>query len=113
MWGGSSVGRALGLHPGGRGFESRLLHHLFTKGISMSLNQLTNELREFEVYRQLILNGEAGKRNVIVQRKDGTCAISHQVIKPFPFSGMRTSIEEVERVTVFIDGREYEFVACQ
>lgn len=80
----------------------------------MSFQQVMEEkLGEFVCYRNLILNGETGKRNVIVERKDGSCAIINQHIDFKPIPGMLATLEDIERVTVFINGKEFEFVACQ
>ena len=79
----------------------------------MPLEELKDELREFEIYKKMILNGEAGDRNTIVQHKDGTCAIIHHITKTFPVPDMKISIDEIERITVFINGHEFEFVSCQ
>ena len=68
-------------------------------------------LREYGIYKALMKAGVVDKKkNVIVEFKDGRNAIlpwgfkEHQ---PIP------RIKEVERITIFLDGEEYEFVACQ
>ncbi len=70
----------------------------------------------------MILSGQTNGRNIIVEKKDGTHAILHQKIKPQPvrriagipnIPGLAAGIDEIERITVFVDGKEYEFVACQ
>ena len=81
----------------------------------MDIEDVKDQLREFNYYKQLILHGETNNRNVIVERKDGTCAIAHHVVRndrPVPGLGAIT-VDQIERITVFVGGQEYEFVACQ
>jgi predicted ribosome-associated RNA-binding protein Tma20 len=87
-----------------------------------NMENLINKLNEFQIYKQLILNGETDGRNILVETKDGTHAILPQKIKPkfirrkaiIPhIPGLRASLDEIERVTIFVDGKEYEFIACQ
>lgn len=94
------------------GFNSPTLHHTF-KGIVME--ELKNELKEFGYYRSLILHGETDGRNVLIQKKDGTHAILPFTckVKRNQIPGMKATLDELERVTIFIDGKEFEFVACQ
>jgi len=85
------------------------------------MEETIEKLREFDYYKQLILHGEAGNRNVLVEKKDGSHFIAHQTIKGQPkfrhyrncIPGLATTIDQIERITVFVDGKEYEFVACQ
>ena len=77
----------------------------------MPLEELKDQLQQFNFYKRLILDGMANGRNVIIERKDGTCAILHTKFERIP--GMLATIDEVERITVFINGKEFEFVACQ
>lgn len=79
----------------------------------MSLDQLKDELREYDYYRGLILNGETDGRNVLIQKKDGTHAIIHHRAKYNAIPGMKATLDDLERITIFVDGREFEFVACQ
>ena len=79
----------------------------------MDFDEIKDQLKEFNYYKQLILHGEAGKRNTIIERKDGSCAIIHHETKQKPIPGLASDISDIERITVFIDGQEYEFVACQ
>ena len=90
------------------------------------MKNLTDKL-EFQIYKQLILDGQTHGRNIIIERKDGTHEVSHQKIKPQHQSksgpqrkarvpqlpGTSTTLDEIERITIFVDGCEYEFVACQ
>jgi hypothetical protein len=71
------------------------------------------KIEEFEYYKRLIKSGEAGKRNTIIERKDGSHAIIHQTIDFRPIPGLSTNLDEIERITVFIGDKEFEFVACQ
>ena len=79
------------------------------------MENLKNELREFDFYRSLILNGETEGRNILVEKKDGTHAILQFVykLKHNQIPGMKATLDDLERVTIFIDGKEFEFVACQ
>ena len=79
------------------------------------MDELKDELQEFGYYRSLILNGETEGRNILVQKKDGTHAILPFVykIKHNQIPGMKATLDDLERITVFVDGREFEFVACQ
>ena len=79
----------------------------------MSLDALKEQLAEFDFYKKMILNGETDGRNVVVEKKDGTCAVIHHRVKWNVIPGMKATIDEIERITVFIDGKEFEFVACQ
>ena len=79
----------------------------------MALEELKDQLVEFDFYKKLILNGQTDGRNVLVQKKDGTCAVIHHRVKWNAIPGMKATIDELERVTIFIDGQEFEFVACQ
>ena len=47
------------------------------------------------------------------KKKMGVAPIIHQNIKDQPIPGLAAKIDEIEHITVFINGREYEFVACQ
>jgi hypothetical protein len=78
------------------------------------MEELKNKLREFNYYKQFITNKKVGKRNVIVERKDGTHAIIPQHIdfhRPIP--GLAMELDEIERITIVIGDKDYEFVACQ
>lgn len=78
------------------------------------MEDLKDRLSEFEYYKRLIKSGKAGKRNTIVEWKDGTLGVLNQVIGFTPIPEYPyTSIEEIERFTIFIGDKEYEFVACQ
>jgi hypothetical protein len=85
------------------------------------MEELKHRLHEFNYYKQMILeaqktresNNKFRKRNAIVETKDGSHAIIHQHIKRQPIPGLSANIEDIERITIFIDGKEYEFVACQ
>lgn len=80
----------------------------------MSIKEdLEMQLGEFNFYRNMIRMGQAGKRNTIIEKKDGTNAIIHHVTKEFPIPGLNAKIGDIERITIFIDDKEYEFVACQ
>ena len=79
----------------------------------MPLDDLKNELIEFAYYKKLIRDGHTDGRNVLVQKKDGTCAVIHNRVKWNVIPGMKAGIDEIERVTIFIDDKEFEFVACQ
>jgi len=81
----------------------------------MSMEELKNELREFDYYKTLILNGKTEGRNILVQKKDGTHAILPYAykIKHDQVPGMKATFGELERITIFIDGKEFEFAACQ
>ena len=71
---------------------------------------LTDKLNEYSIYKNLILNGKTGKRNVLVERKDGSHAVLHHYVKKYL---LEVNLPDIERITVFFDGKEYEFVACQ
>ena len=86
------------------------------------MEELIDKLREFNFYRQMILSGETDGRNIIIEKKDGSCHVPHQKIKGQlkgrkartpNIPGSAANIDEIERVTVFLDGKEFEFVACQ
>ena len=86
------------------------------------MKDLIEKLKEFNYYKQLILSGETNGRNIIVEKKDGTHAILTQKIKDQPkqrkarasnIPGLAANISEIERITVFVDGKEFEFVSCQ
>ena len=86
------------------------------------MKDLIEQLKEFNFYKQMILSGETNGRNIIVETKDGTCRILTQKIKNQPkwrkaripnIPGLTANIDEIERITVFVDGNEFEFVACQ
>lgn len=86
------------------------------------MEDLIDRLKEFNFYKQMILSGKTDGRNILVEKKDGTHAVLHQRIKPQPIwrkarvpniPGLAAGIDEIERVTIFVDGKEYEFVACQ
>jgi hypothetical protein len=88
----------------------------------IKMEDLIEQLKEFNIYKQMILAGETNGRNIIVETKDGTCRILHQKIKDQPkgrkakishIPGLAANIDEIERITVFVDGKEFEFVACQ
>lgn len=79
----------------------------------MDIEDIKDQLREFNYYKQLILHGETGKRNTIVEKKDGTCAIVHHETKQQPIPDLASDISDIKRITVFIDNQEFEFVACQ
>jgi hypothetical protein len=76
----------------------------------MELEENTG-LREYGIYKKLMECGVVDKRrNVMVEYKNGHSGILHIHAKendPFP------KLKEIERITFFIDGEEYEFVACQ
>ena len=76
------------------------------------MEEVKNKLREFNYYKQLILNNETKGRNTIIERKDGTHAIINQKIGEHPIPGLAATIDEIERITIFIRDKEYEFVAC-
>ena len=87
-----------------------------------NLEELIEKLKEFNFYKRMILSGQTSGRNILVETKDGTHAILHQKIKPQMIGrkaiiphipGLAAGIDEIERITVFVDGKEYEFVACQ
>lgn len=83
------------------------------KGVFMTIEALEERFMEFDFYKRLILAGKTDGRNVLVERKDGTCAVIHHRVKWNVIPGMKATIDEIERVTIFIDGKEFEFVACQ
>jgi len=68
-------------------------------------------LREYGIYKALMKEGVTDPdRNVLIEYKDGRNALTHikqKYDRPFP------KVQEIERITFFIDGEEYEFVACQ
>lgn len=67
-------------------------------------------LDQYNFYKQLILNNKTNGRNVIIETKNG-----EQGIPPLKLERWKIvfPIEDIERITFFIDGKEYEFVACQ
>ena len=86
------------------------------------MEELIDRLKEFNFYKQMSLSGETNGRNIIVETKDGTCRVLHQKIKGQlkgrkaitpNIPGLAANIDEIERVTVFLDGKEFEFVAGQ
>jgi hypothetical protein len=87
------------------------------------MEDLIENLKEFNFYKQMILSGKTNGRNIIVETKDGTCRILAQKIEDRVIKGrkarrshipgMAENIDEIERITVFVDGKEFEFVACQ
>ncbi len=77
------------------------------------IEELKDQLREFNYYKMLILKKQTDQRNIIVQDKDGVCQIPTIKIKRDPPDGTTFKIEDIDRVTIFWDGKEYEFVACQ
>ena len=86
------------------------------------MEELIDKLKEFNFYKQMILSGETDGRNVLVEKKDGTHAILHHKVKPqptrrkakiYPIPGLAADLGDIERITVFVNGKEYEFVACQ
>ena len=88
----------------------------------MDFYEIKDQLKEFNYYKQLILHGETDGRNIIVETKDGTCRILPQKIKEQlkgrkartpHIPGLAANLDEIERITIFVDGQEYEFVACQ
>jgi len=96
------------------------INFLTLKGNAME--DLIEKLKEFNIYKQMILSGETNGRNIIIETKDGTSRIIHQKIKEqakgrkarIPhIPGVGVNLNEIERITVFVDGKEYEFVACQ
>ncbi len=89
-----------------------------------TLENLIERLKEFNFYKQLILAGETDGRNIILETKDGVCRILPQKIREQSKSKMRKAripiipglaakIDEIQRITIFVDGKEFEFVACQ
>ncbi len=87
------------------------------------MEDLIENLKEFNFYKQMILSGKTNGRNIIVETKDGSCHILQQKIKDRVIKGrkatrshipgMEANIDEIERITVFVDGKEFEFVVCQ
>jgi len=51
------------------------------------------------------------QHNVIVEYDDGSHSILHPRIDNL--TGPFSRIETIQRITFFLDGQEYEFVACQ
>ena len=86
------------------------------------MEDLIEQLKEFNIYKQMILSDETNGRNIIVETKDGSCHILPQKIKgqlkgrkvrvPH-IPGLSSNLDQIERITVFVDGQEFEFVACQ
>ena len=81
----------------------------------MALEFLEDQLKEFNLYKQMILNDEVDNKNTIVERKDGSCTIIPRPFHPFKSHcfNFTIPIEDINRITIFHEGREYEFVACQ
>jgi hypothetical protein len=75
------------------------------------LEDTIESLKDFNFYKQMILNGETDGRNVIIERKDGTNYIATYKVKRNEIPGA-LKLSDMERVTIFLHGKEYEFVAC-
>ena len=89
-------------------------HAMFTECPNSHLADLVQSLHEFRFYKQMILNDKTGGRNIIIERKDGTCYVPmHKVKRELDFIPGALHLSDMERITIFLDGKEYEFVACQ
>jgi len=85
------------------------------------MEDLIEQLKEFNFYKQMILHEETNGRNIIITRKDGSSYIATHIIKqsfkkrkaPRPVPGLDSGgIPDIDRVTIFLDGKEYEFASC-
>jgi len=89
-------------------------HKIFAPCPHGALADEIASLHEFNFYKQMILNKKTNGRNIIIERKDGSCYIAlHQVKRETDFIPGSLHISDMERITIFLDGKEYEFVACQ
>jgi hypothetical protein len=79
------------------------------------VENLTAKLTDFNTTKNLmdVVNKDTPRwrtRNVVVEFSDGTHGVAHMHVdanSPIP------RLAEVERITFFVDGKEYEFVACE
>lgn len=76
------------------------------------LEETVESLKNFNFYKQMILNGETDGRNVIIERKDGTNYVTMFKVKRDQIPGA-LKLSDMERITIFLNGEEYEFVSCR
>lgn len=92
----------------------RINHKVFEPCPNGALADEIASLHEFAFYKQMIMNKATRGRNIIIERKDGSSYVPmHQVKRGTDFIPGALHIDDMERITVFLDGKEYEFVACQ
>jgi len=84
------------------------------KAVYKRNEDLVDNLKTFAVMKKLMKidnkKNPHRKRNVIVEYKDGDHAL---MLKPATEQEPFRNLSEIERITIIIDGKELEFVACQ
>jgi len=79
----------------------------------MLSEEMESNLVQFDFLRNMIKHGETNGRNVIIEQKDGDHKIALCKIGIVPFQGCNVRIDQIERITIIIGEKEFEFVSCQ
>lgn len=72
----------------------------------MTLNEKLEKLKEFQIYKEMINNGEIQGKNTIIESKDEETIVIKQ-------PELAIDVDKIERITILIGEEEFEFVACQ